>query len=687
MKLFAGIATTLIAVSSLVAQDKSPVQEETFRIIASPYEGEESDVPSRVFRIKSKETRLKLQSQTFSDALHETPGVYVQKTAPDRGAPIIRGFSSSRNILIADGVRVNNPVLREGPNEYWNLLDPFAYSNIEVILGPGSVIYGSDAIGGVVLASTKALPRGEKGEGLQWLGGDALFRYGSGQQSFQEHFQMKLAYDDDMAFSFGLTKSEFGDLEMGDSTTLPYSDFESWGGFMRMEYDLTINSTFLLGYDHYDIDDTNRVHKTVHSKSYQGTQVVTPADKPNEGRRNHDFDRRSLFGRYMFRDGVGLIKEADFGISYQYMTEEYKRTGIDNSTNSHKDWRDETWAMNLKLVSDSNLGEFTYGFDYYFDQVRSEDIHGSGVQGVIADDAKYHQLGLYIQDKYGLTEDLDIIGGFRYSWVRMDANKVKTVGAIDEDWNAVTSSFHLVNRFTEDINGFIGISQGFRAPNLSDSTRDDEFGSSGTEEPTADLDPEYFTTLEAGLNVTKENYNLQLSVFHTDIKDMIVRQKNSSNKRNLDGWSNGIELAGEYWISEQWSVFGNLSYIDTHLRNHIDRDANNGYQDDHLSKVPPLNGIAGLKWKPNKKFYAEFFTRYAQDQDQLSQEDIADKQRIPEDGTPGYATYNIRFGYQFSDRLNLGIDLENLSDKYYRVHGSGQNAVGRSVMATLHYKF
>ncbi|MCH2205734.1 MAG: TonB-dependent receptor [Lentisphaerales bacterium] len=678
------VSMTLSALMGAEGQTAEPKEE--FRIIASPYEREKSDVPSRVFRLNSEEVTMKLQSPSFPDALHELPGVYVQKTAPDRGTPIIRGFTTSRNVLVADGVRVNNPVLREGPNEYWSLLDPFAYSNAEVILGPGSVIYGSDAIGGVVLVSTKALPRGEKDAGLHFLGGDAYFRYGSAQDSFQEHLQFRLGHSDDLAFSFGVTKSEYNDLEMGDSKELPNSDYENWGGFIRMEYDVDANGTFILGYDHFDIDDTNRVHKTPSSVEYHGTSIESGSSNKY---RISDFDRRALFGRYLYRDGTGFIKEADFGLSYQYMTDKYHRFNDDDSTKDRKEWQDETWGVNLKLVSDTAIGELTYGFDYYYDEVDSKDLDTpSAVQGVVADDAFYHQFGLYVQNKYGINEDLDIIGGLRYSYVKIDANKVSTVGAIDEDWNAVTGNLHLVKRFSDHINGFIGVSQGFRAPNLSDSTRDGEFASSGTEVPNGDLDPEYFTTLEAGLNVTKQDYNLQLSVFHTDIKDMIVREKRpDATKRNLDGWGNGIELSGEYWLTDQLSIFGNLSYLDTHIRDHIDRNTDNGLRDDHLSKVPPLNGIVGIQWRPNDVLFAEFFTRYAQDQDNLSLADKSDTQRIPPDGTPGYATYNIRIGYQITEALDFGVSLENLSDEYYRVHGSGQNAAGRSIYATLHYNF
>ena len=145
-------------------------------------------------------------------------------------------------------------------------------------------------------------------------------------------------------------------------------------------------------------------------------------------------------------------------------------------------------------------------------------------------------------------------------------------------------------------------------------------------------------------------------------------------------------MAGEYWLSDRWSVFGNVGYLDTHLRDHEDRNTENGLRDDHLvSSTTEWNCRYSVA--ANDKFYAELFTRYAQDQDNLSQADKSDTQRIPPGGTPGYATYNLRMGYQVTESLGLGVTLENLSDEYYRVHGSGQNAAGRSIFATLHYKF
>ena len=692
MRLLSALAIIGLSVNSAFGAEAEVQNEpgkEHIRIIASPYEGDGSDVPSRVFRIKDEDVSMKLQSTAFGEILHQTPGVYVQKTAPDRGSPIIRGMTMSRNVLVVDGVRLNNSLLREGGNEYWNLIDPFLYQNVEVILGPGSVIYGSDAIGGVVLASSNALPRGEAGQGMQFLGGDAYMRYGTAQNGFQQHVQMRLGYNDDLAFSFGFTNGSFGDLQMGDSTALPNSDYETQGAFFRLEYDVSANSTLLFGYDFYDMDDTNRVHNTVSGKSFAGTSIGSL------GARIKDMDRHATYLRWVYRDGNGIVRDADVGFSFQRISEKEHRFDAGTLLRNRLTSVDvDTYALNARFVSDSAIGELTYGFDYYFDEVNSSRdnftngvFSGSRVQGVVGDDSKYHQFGAYIQDKIGLSENLDLVLGTRFSWIRMNSNQVRGVptGEVSGDWNELTSTAHLVYRFTEDTDGYIGVSQGFRAPNLSDSTRDGEFGTNGNEVPTTDLDAEYFTTYEAGLTVTKQTYNVQASVFYTKINGLIERLNNT--KSNVDGHLYGLELAGEYWLNEHWSIFANVSWVETYKRDHIGNDIANDKTGDQLSKVPPLNGLLGIHWGPNDKFYAEVYAMMANDQDDYSIDDRRDTQRNPPNGTPGYVTYNARFGYKICENLDLGITLENLSDEAYRIHGSGQNGAGRSILATVHYKF
>lgn len=88
--------------------------------------------------------------------LRDVTGIMIQETAFGQGSPYIRGFTEFRNVFLVDGIRLNNSVFREGPNQYWNTVDPFSLERLGVVKGPGSVLYGSDAVGGTVNAISKS---------------------------------------------------------------------------------------------------------------------------------------------------------------------------------------------------------------------------------------------------------------------------------------------------------------------------------------------------------------------------------------------------------------------------------------------------------------------------------------------------------------------------------------------------
>jgi len=95
------------------------------------------------------------QVRTLAEALRELPGVMVQKTGHGQGSPYIRGFTGLRTLFLIDGIRLNNSTFREGPNQYWNTVDPFSVQRLELVKGPSSALYGSDAIGGTVNAISR----------------------------------------------------------------------------------------------------------------------------------------------------------------------------------------------------------------------------------------------------------------------------------------------------------------------------------------------------------------------------------------------------------------------------------------------------------------------------------------------------------------------------------------------------
>ncbi|MEN9361593.1 MAG: hypothetical protein RL095_3128 [Verrucomicrobiota bacterium] len=718
--------TSLLLPCLLQAQEKAPAPEtpatknveDKFQIIGTPYEGQKAtEVPATVHRLSEEDVRLRLGTANFADTLSRTPGVTVQKTGPGRGNPIIRGFSGSRNMVLADGVRLNNPILREGPNEYWNTLDPWAYTNTEVILGPGSLRYGSDAIGGVVVTGTEALPVGEANAGWQNLDNDLWTRFSTKDMGFQEAFRSRGAYNDTDSYAVGLSRGDHNDQVMSGGETLDNSAYTEMGGYLRWNHAFDLNNKLILGYDRYQVDDLNRIHTTLDGRYWHGTSVGgTFTDslanlRARDKYRLTDLDRHSAFVREEFRGGEGFISDADYQLSFQRIEEDsnryrnYLNPAASSRRHEYRWYGDNTYAANLRLQTDTEAVKFQYGVDASHDSVQSSgrNVTDAGVttkriQGDVADEARYEKLGGWIQGDIHLNDRLDLVLGSRYDVNQMDAEHVNlnnVDSSLEHTWYSWTNSAHLVLKLDDqgDSSIFAGVRQGYRAPNLSDTTRDGEFGTNQVALPNTNFDPEHYTTWELGVKAqdAEGQWHGFASVFYTRIEDQITRVTTAgqSHKAGADGYMYGWELGGDYYLTEQVGVFGSLAMVDGVCRNHYQQNDTNPLIDDQYSKVPPLNGEFGLRFRDGKEetFFLDTYCEWSDGQDDLSQADRTDTDRIPPNGTPGWYTVNARAGWKFAKNQDVTLGLENLLDKDYRIHGSGQNEPGRSLTLQYHLKF
>ena len=120
----------------------------------SKWEQQKRDIPNRIISLDARSIAFS-SPQTSADLLQNSGKVFVQKSQLGGGSPMIRGFATNRLLLSVDGVRMNNAIFRGGNIQNVISIDPFTIKNTEVIFGPGSVIYGSDAIGGVMNFYTK----------------------------------------------------------------------------------------------------------------------------------------------------------------------------------------------------------------------------------------------------------------------------------------------------------------------------------------------------------------------------------------------------------------------------------------------------------------------------------------------------------------------------------------------------
>ena len=172
-----------ISACQLFADSAGDSQElEPITVTATRFNELVNDVPHDVHLIDELDI-LEDMPRSLPETFRSNPGVLVQKTANGKGSPFIRGFTGFRNLLLIDGIRLNNAAFREGPNQYWATVDPLSASRVELIKGQGSVLYGSDAIGGTVNVITKnADPLTYRKDEL-FSEGRILYRGSSAEQS------------------------------------------------------------------------------------------------------------------------------------------------------------------------------------------------------------------------------------------------------------------------------------------------------------------------------------------------------------------------------------------------------------------------------------------------------------------------------------------------------------------------
>ena len=666
-------------------------------VVATGSERLKSELPYTVYSVGKEEMNLRQQKRSLMENLAEIPGVSIQKTGSGMQSPFLRGFTGNQVVMMVDGVKMNNSTFRSGPNEYWNLISPFFFDQIEVLMGPASTLYGSDAIGGTVYVRSGNLERGKKGEGMQWTGGKVLFRGATAEESASEYIESSMAFSDKLSLKLGLTNQNFRDMNTGSSFDNENTGYDNQSLNMRGTYFFDNTHAINFGFDHDQVNDLDRVHKTIYADPWHG---ITPG---NDKRRIYDVSRTTAFMNYQTRKGTGFIHEMDLGASYQFYDRDYRRERTSGEYQK-ENTTVGTFATNLRLQTLSEFGTWDYGFEFSVDKVNSwhKGYYADGSikkvndQGPIADDSYYYTTALYLQNSYQFNRQWEWINGARYTYIKMNAGKVNLDGdnnngktqSLQDSWDDISLSSRLIyHALPSELSLFVGISQAFRAPNLSDMTKFGDFGG-GTSVPSSGLNPEHFTSYEFGINYTPTWGRLALTTYYTQGEDIISRPQRpiptGSNAGSSDLY--GIEFLADYYLSDSFTLFGSLSYVYGEEEAFIDRDSSKGLDEFYMGKMPPLSGQLGLRYEPNDRVWVECFTNMAAKQEHLSPNDKGDN-RSPEGGTPGYATINIRGGYNFTQATRLSLALENIGDVDYRIHGSGVNEPGRNFIVTLQHTF
>lgn len=682
--------TTAIGVVNLTAQNLL----EPLYVTASRTEQTEATAPYTTSYI-SEETISDQTRRTLPEALLYTPGVLLQKTTHGHGSPIIRGFTGRQNLLLVDGVRFNNSTFRGGPTQYWNTVDPLSIDHIELIKSQGSVLYGSDAIGGTVNAFTKSSRFMDEPAGQLFHGGSTFYQYRTnGEGSHIGRIEAQTGIGGKFGIMLGVSAKDYGDIEDSAVGRMENTGYTEQNFDLKADWAITPESTLTLAHFYINQDDISRWHRTLDNPGWTHDDHVAAPGKWTAN--SYDQERSMTYLRYAGENSQAnaLIKRWSATLSYQTSDDaEFQNRFPDKPVTDAGVLRQrailtDTTGFDMQLESPVGPGSLVYGFDFYHDDVDSSGFDSDAVGGVpaeklpIADDSTYDLFGAFAQYLWKPIEQFELTGGVRYTYA--EANLGRFAGGEDESksWDATVGSLRGIYSLNTCWSMYGGISQAFRAPNLDDLTGNVAAKSGGPVLGDPEVDPERFLTYEIGTRHQTEKTSLNLAVFYTDVDDLIVSTFTDSTLATSiatnagDGYMYGIELEGAWRFMPQWTLSSYAAWQEGETESPTYVGGPSSERSN--TRLLPLSGSIALRWDdPSAKFWVEGRILAAAGEDRIDPVDqAADDQRIPTNGTPSYVVASLHAGWHVNEHLDLTCGIENLTDEDYRNHGSGQNEAG-----------
>lgn len=699
------ITLTLIS----VAQVASSYELEEVLVTASRQPASAFDLPYTLNTL-NQDQLAQQQSRNLPEALAGIPGVMVQKTANGQGSPFIRGFTGYRTLALIDGVRYNNSVYRDGPNEYFSLIDSLSVEQIELLSGPSSGLYGSDAIGGALNLKSKAPRHQQQKRNDFYQLGSISYRSASAEHSDTVRAEYEMGQGQEWGLRLGYSYKDFGDVRGADNGSesigeQPFTGYDEQAFDIRLDRHLNDQWDISLLHQQLEQDDVWRTHSTIYAVSFAGSEIGDNLRRLKDQQRQ--LTRLKIRGQSL----NDWIDNAEITLSEQQWQEDGDRIK-DNDERILQGFESTMRGIDIALSSQTQDIDWRYGADYYRDKVDSlrNDFHSDGsldevrIQGPIGDDSTYMQWGLYLQADWQVAEDHQLLWSSRYGQTQADIGRYEDpdtglASSFSDNWSSLVNalrytynlpiSYNISNGQTES-NLWAGISQSFRAPNIGDLSRYGKSRSDETEVAATNLDPEQFLTYELGIKWRQGNTQLEASYYYTEIEDFIASVPTGriidgltevSKQNAATGYIEGVELRAEQQLSPQWRLRGNATWLEGEL------DNSDGDRENYSRLMPPTLNLQ-LIWQPTD-YEAEVSLHYshANKADKLSSADESDLERIPPGGTPAYNLWHLRSHIQITPKLLLNLAIDNLFDEAYRVHGSGSNEPARNLKAGFRYEF
>ena len=732
--LFFGMSLELLAQS-----DTSSKRLQDVVIYANKFPTLSKNIVQRVVALTDK--ALIQQQANTADILTASGQVFVQKSQAGGGSPVVRGFEASRVLLMVDGVRMNSAIFRAGHLQNIITVDNMILDRVEIIYGPSSTLYGSDALGGVVNLFTKQpqlFKSNITSKKAAWnVDGNLVYRYGNGQNEQRQHIDINIA-NNKWAYLTSFTNSSFGDLRQGNKRSSTYPDFGKRFFYVARENNIdvvkdnsaSVNIQKLSGYNQTDLlqklmyqPNENTTHilnvQISNSSNINRYDRLTETSKglPVYSEWYYGPQVRNMIGYKLTKSQLnGYFQKLTTNVNYQHLEESRMSRRFKSNDKEYRFEAVDMVGLNMDLLHQGKSSALNIGVESYYNNVGSTAYSNNIATNVRSSIATRYSDGptnmanyaLYAQHTQFLKGNWVLNTGLRLNSVQLNANFKDTAlmhfpfTDANQDNTAITGNIGMAYNGADGLRVSFGASSGFRAPNVDDLTKVFDTRTGYVVVPNKDLKPEYTYNTELNVSKTTSTYSIGASLFYTWFKNALVVDKfkwNNASSILYQGIMSdvyatqnkakaivyGFNVNGSANLTPNTILAATYTYTKGNYTNQKPIGLNTALPLDH---IPPSYGRIGLK-QELKKFSAEIFTVFngwkrIEDYN-LNGED--NEIYATKEGMPAWQIWNINTSYQPTKKLNLSLQIENIADLNYRYFASGISALGRNYVVQARYSF
>ena len=714
----------LVLVSFLIVSYPIFGQLDTLRdleevvISANKFELKKKESPNQIELITAKQIAFQ-NSPNTANLLEQTGNVFVQRSQAGGGSPVLRGFEASRVLIVMDGVRMNNAIYRAGHLQNVLRIDQSMLERAEVVFGPSSVMYGSDALGGVVHFRSKNPEFGVKSF-------RSYLRHSTAIDEKTGHLDFNIGRKR-LAFLTSFTFSDFGDVIQGSKRLAAYPDFGKRLFYVERQVNAdvsiknkNVNKQVGSGYSQYDFLQKisfQQSEKIKHTLNFQfsNSSNVPRYDRLTELRNGlprfaewyYGPEKRLMFAYHLELKNTLIYDRATVSLAFQDIEESRVSRNFNDANRKSQLEKVNLFSLNADFQKVIKSQTLTYGLEVVGNDVKSK-AHFTNIKTneERKADTRYpdgkntmNTWAIYVADQLKVSDALIVHGGLRYAFTDLSAEFTEKAffpfpfNEIQQKNNSLTGNLGIVyTPFAKTKFGLLG-SSGFRSPNIDDLAKVFDSVPGSLIVPNPDIRPEYSYNGELSLNQQiGKKIRLEGVYFVTSMRNAIVIDDFSLNgerlvmyngqsskvlaaqnkaKALIHGWN--LNLKAD--LSKEVVFSSSLNYTKGSIK-----DAANTPMD----HIPPMFGRTAIKYQ-KKAIQVEVFSIYNGWKKLANYSTSGEDNLIyaTKDGMPSWWTLNLRSDYQANKNISLQFACENIFDKNYRNFASGISSAGRNFVITV----